>query len=117
MIWHMLNPDITDAEVVGASSSVPIKINDHRTWEQFANRGSGNVVAVGGRRFTMPSLESWHDGIHVLLGTGQYYDATEKFGQGRDVPGIPKDGKTATAGQMGNPAWAAFDPVFFLHHW
>ncbi|KXT08107.1 hypothetical protein AC579_9209 [Pseudocercospora musae] len=111
MIWQMLNPDITDQDITGRAAGTPVKVNDFRSWEQFANRGWKNQIQIDdGRTFTMPSLESWHDGIHVLLGTGQYYDPTKRFNQGSGSPGVRR------AGQMGDPAFAAFDPVFFFHH-
>lgn len=111
MLWQMLNPDITaDKDISDRPTGTPVKVNDAKTWNQFANNSS-NKVTVGNRVFAMPSLESWHDGIHVMLGTGQFHDPTRKFsgrGVGSDEP--------RRGGQMGNASIAAFDPIFFLHH-
>ncbi|KAI0667738.1 tyrosinase [Trametes maxima] len=53
-----------------------------RTWPEFSNHTAGNG---GGAN----SLESIHDGIHVMVGRG---------------------------GHMGSPEVAGFDPIFFMHH-
>lgn len=47
----------------------------------------------GEKFYESRSLESWHDTIHGLISSGNGY-----------------------SGQMGNPAIAAFDPIFWMHH-
>jgi tyrosinase len=46
-----------------------------------------------------PSLESIHDSIHVWVG------------------GPMPARRPAPAGHMSDVPYAAFDPVFWLHHW
>lgn len=48
---------------------------------------------------TYPSLEDIHDNIHVLVG------------------GPSPSDQSAPAGNMSIVPYAAFDPVFWLHHW
>ncbi|CAG8980482.1 hypothetical protein HYALB_00013118, partial [Hymenoscyphus albidus] len=76
--------------------------NELRTWSSFSTHNvidprTDKPIIQGGdvvyQNDTAVSLESWHDNIHGLVGTGQNF-----------------------AGHMGNPAIAAFDPIFWLHH-
>jgi tyrosinase len=48
---------------------------------------------------TYPSLEDIHDNLHVLCG------------------GPSPSQRRAPAGNMSEIPYAAFDPVFWLHHW
>ncbi|KZV72071.1 Di-copper centre-containing protein [Peniophora sp. CONT] len=62
-----------------------------KTWADFSNTGLG-----GDRASTANSLEAIHDGIH------------------NDCGGGTPDGRIG--GHMSDPAIAAFDPIFWLHH-
>ncbi|KAI9804942.1 MAG: hypothetical protein M1833_006245 [Piccolia ochrophora] len=61
---------------------------DKRTYNEFSNtgwrRGSGNPTS---------SVESWHDNLHGLVGSGQ-----------------------GGSGHMALQPVAAFDPIFWMHH-
>ena len=78
----MLSPDAKKQSL--DSDRVEILINEERSWESFAN-DEIESEAIRGHDFATVSLESWHDGLHVLVGTGQ-----DQY-----------------RGQMGNPAFAA----------
>jgi hypothetical protein len=65
-------------------------VNRVRPWNAFAT----TRVAPQNRQFATESLEQWHNEIHVMVGQGRW-DYT---------------------GHMGNPALAAFDPIFWMHH-
>ncbi|KAH8657404.1 common central domain of tyrosinase-domain-containing protein [Tricladium varicosporioides] len=77
--------------------------NALRTWNSFAAHDvydpdtAEPVIGDDGEPLyqadTAVSLESWHDQIHGLIGTGQGY-----------------------AGHMGVPTIAGFDPIFWFHH-
>ena len=94
MLWQMLLPDQKAKSLDKAD--VSILINEERPWESFANNSVKVLNPKDGRQtegvwidrhpYATVSLESFHDGIHVLLGTsrGNYQE-----------------------GQMGNPALAA----------
>ncbi|KAK4958258.1 hypothetical protein LTR10_004684 [Elasticomyces elasticus] len=83
-IWHLLNPaEIGLNQMTGRS----VKINQAKPWTVFASH------AATSDEFAAQSLESWHDNIHNLVGSGK--------------------GK---AGAMSDPSVAAFEPVFWLHH-
>ncbi|KAF4626854.1 hypothetical protein G7Y89_g11303 [Cudoniella acicularis] len=77
--------------------------NELRSWASFA---SHNIIdsatglpikdpdgELAYQDDTSVSLESWHDNIHLLVGTGNHW-----------------------VGHMGNPIIAGFDPIFWLHH-
>ncbi|OCL06437.1 hypothetical protein AOQ84DRAFT_355469 [Glonium stellatum] len=81
----MLNPD-EKAKSVGRS--MEILINEERSWESFANHSVGKRD-IRGHTYSTVFLESFHDDIHLMLGTGNTY-----------------------AGHTGNPRCAAFDPMF-----
>lgn len=84
-LWQLLNPDETDGGE---------KTNDLRSWDIFAkHHWDDDVDDEEKDKLTKQSLESWHDNIHGLIGTGR---------------GAP--------GHMGDPNVAAFDPVFWMHH-
>lgn len=104
MMWQMLNPDLTAGDLGDKSSFKAAKINDYRNWEAFANRDMANQVIIQGKRFVSPSIESWHDGIHVLMGTGSWYDGGMPVFQGK---GVDEENTSSMAGQMGNPNFAA----------
>lgn len=83
-LWHLLNP----AEVgIDEATGQEIKINDLRAWDVFAKHHPDNGA------LSRQSLESWHDNIHNLVGTGVRH-----------------------SGHMSDPSVAAFDPVFWMHH-
>ena len=52
-------------------------------------------------RYIDHTVEGFHDNIHVFLGQG-------KLGLGKKEKG---------SGHIGEPNYAAFDPLFWLHHW
>lgn len=88
MVWQMLNPDEKGQSL--DKDKITVLVNEERSWESFAN---DRVISseIRGHNYSTVSLESFHDGIHVLLGTGR--DPTGKT-----------NGYT---GHMGNPAFAA----------
>ncbi|KAI9845231.1 MAG: hypothetical protein M1837_004986 [Sclerophora amabilis] len=61
--------------------------NNLRSWHSFASHRLNP-----GSYDSSISLETWHDDIHDLLGTGR------------------------SPGHMADPAIASFDPIFWLHH-
>ena len=93
--WKMISSTAVD-EVTGAAIG---KINQIRPWSYFANHsaeysmGGAQKFTVNGQQWDTVSLESFHDGIHTLVGTG-----------------------AGKSGQMGSPSVAAFEPLFWLHH-
>ncbi|KAF2116017.1 common central domain of tyrosinase-domain-containing protein [Lophiotrema nucula] len=72
-------------------------VNKTRPWNSFVN-DSINSVSIQGRRFATQSFEGWHDDIHVMVGQGRSKD------------------RARFVGQMGDPAYAAFDPILWMHH-
>ena len=44
--------------------------NHARSWDKFANHLINKVDGKDGREENFVSLESWHDDIHVLVGSG-----------------------------------------------
>ena len=63
-VWHMLNPDIEGSD--NSTRENDKNRNEVRTWESFSNHTKANWDAV-------VSIESWHDDIHVLVGSGGGY--------------------------------------------
>jgi hypothetical protein len=90
MVWQMLNPDEKAKSL--DSSKIEILINEERSWESFANDRVG-VDSIRGHTYSTVSLESFHDGIHVLLGTGQGH--------------LDPQMKAGYTGHMGDPRFAA----------
>lgn len=109
-LWKMLNYDETQLDSQGRQ----VFINRDRPWSYFANH---NAVHGSGRRveeqslFKGVSLESWHDAIHNMIGQGQLLDQ-------QGTPIVPEGRKRlfTYVGQMANPAVAAFEPMFWMHH-
>ena len=95
MVWQMLNPDEKGESL--DKDKITVLVNQERSWDSFAN---DRVLSseIRGHNYSTVSLESFHDGIHVLLGTGR--DPTGKSLLGSQ----PTNGYT---GHMGNPAFAA----------
>lgn len=81
-IWQLLTPG-PDPKL--QESGVQVNINAVRTWEVFSNHSSSAQVNVNGNLYSSPSIESFHDRIHGLIGSGT----------------------GGHAGQMGYPPWAA----------
>ena len=104
MMWQMLNPDLTAGDLGDKSTIKTEKINDYRNWEAFANRDENNQVTIKGKTFYSPSIESWHDGIHVLMGTGSWYNGGmpvfDPIASGVKNP-------SSRRGHMGQPRFAA----------
>lgn len=88
-VWQMLNPE-EELDVSGTGAK--IKVNEWRPWNYFANHTRVPEDTAWKIR-AIRSIESWHDNIHNLIGTGKNY-----------------------TGHMGDPSIAAFDPLFWLHH-
>ena len=63
-LWQMLHPDL---EVDQNDAS--FHINEVKDWTKFANRNERFFVK-GTKTYANVSLESWHDSIHGLIGTG-----------------------------------------------
>jgi len=66
----MLNPDYTVAPIRFSSSAPKVAINEVRDWTAFANHSGRNQTTIKGRTYPTVSVESFHDGIHNLIGTG-----------------------------------------------
>lgn len=108
--WKLLSPD----EVVLTSMNEKIFINRVRPWSFFANHNDTHNADMGVKDqilFKGVSLESWHDGIHTMIGQGRLVDQ-----QGKSVVPKAKESLFAYAGQMASPAVAAFEPMFWMHH-
>lgn len=87
---QMLNPDhfVTEKGRQSDPNAAKIAINEARDWRAFANHQQfKEETKIDGKTYPTVSVESWHDGIHVLLGGGQ------------DV-----------AGHLGDPRVAAVSP-------
>ena len=95
LVWQMLNPD--EKQKALKNEKIEILINKERSWRSFAN-DSYPADEIEGYSFATVSLESFHDGIHVLLGTGINFEDDDL------LPEIPRSGFT---GHMGNPRFAA----------
>ena len=91
----MLNPDQIEKALY--HPTVEIKINEERSWTSFAN-DSVLRYRSGGYSFATVSCESFHDGIHVLIGTGQ-----DKKGKSL----LPEELQTISTGHMGDANYAA----------
>jgi hypothetical protein len=99
MIWQMLNPDHVGERIDKVTEDVGVLINEVRSWESFANDEVDEEV-IGGHAYSTVSLESFHDDIHVLLGTSTIAEEKFRDSEGRDL-----------AGHMGNPMFAAVSIV------
>ncbi|KAI9706216.1 MAG: hypothetical protein M1820_004977 [Bogoriella megaspora] len=105
---QMLNPDYTVGSVGAISRAPKVAINEVRNWAAFANHSGGGQTKVDGRTYPTVSVESFHDGIHNLLGTG---------GSAWDNDQLNRRKISRNAvGHMGNPTVASYDPIFWLHH-
>jgi Common central domain of tyrosinase len=90
---HHLQSDI--------GSSLYRVLTSAQNWAMFSNDVLDNeekneARARKVRAIIDQSLEGFHDDIHVLLGQGELQNGS---------------------GQIGDPRYAAFDPIFWLHHW
>ena len=92
----MLNPDEKQKARGSGNEKIEILINKERSWHSFANDRATEDV-INGNSFATVSLESFHNGIHVLLGTG------------RNLKGdlVPEISRSGFQGHMGNPKFAA----------
>lgn len=91
LVIQMLNPDHTVAPLNSRRDEPKVAINEVRSWGAFANHSGGWQTTFNGRVFPSVSVESFHDGIHGLIGTG--------------------DG---SSGHMGNPQVAAVSLLIIL---
>ena len=72
----MLNPDHKAAPLGSGPGAQQIAVNEVRDWSSFANHNHRNrrtgkdETLIRGQRFPTVSVESFHDGIHGLIGTG-----------------------------------------------
>ena len=90
-----LNPDQTQEAT--RDHTVTISINEERSWESFANDRVA-VFETKGYTFATVSCESFHDGIHLLIGTGKDH---------KDQSLLPEELRSSSTGHMGNPNYAA----------
>jgi hypothetical protein len=93
LLIQMLNPDHTVAPLNSRPGAPTVAINEVRNWAAFANHSGGWQTTFNGRVFPSVSVESFHDGIHNLIGTG----------------GV----RAGRAGHMGNPQVAAVSTYFW----
>ena len=109
----MLNPD--QKEKAKGNPNLQIFVNEKRSWSSFAN-DHYQTDSIEGYSYATVSLESFHDGIHVLLGTGTKVDWDPRSGkilferQGH----LPKELRSNFQGHMGDPRFAAVS--FLVHH-
>jgi len=87
------NPNIADAidQIKGHAAGLQLGVRnifDVTQWLDFSNHRTATGTTNNGIS-SHTSIENLHDSLHGLIGG---------------------------AGHMGNPDYAAFDPVFFLHH-
>ncbi|OBR08255.1 Tyrosinase [Colletotrichum higginsianum IMI 349063] len=84
--------------VSGLSSQAPQSIwhvmFDRQTWTQMSNNWDPRTRDPASAVYNANSLEGFHDDIHTQIATG------------------PR----GSSGHMGSPAFAGFDPSFWLHH-
>jgi hypothetical protein len=84
-VRQMPNPE---EELDVSETGARIKVNEWRPWNYFANHSRVRGGAAW-KVQAIRSIESWHDNIHNLIGTGKNF-----------------------TGHMGDPSVAAFDPLF-----
>jgi tyrosinase len=85
-------------------SSMYKVLTAHQKWAVFSNDVYDEDEAQNskdGKSYIDHTLEGFHDNVHVFLGQG-------KLGTGQKEKG---------SGHIGDPNYAAFDPLFWLHHW
>lgn len=96
-MWTHLQSDI--------GSNLFKVLTGHSKWITFSNNVFDNEeeekAAAANRGYIHATLEGFHDNVHVFLGQGT-------LGTNRDKKG---------SGHIGHPSYAAFDPIFWLHHW
>ena len=92
----MLNPDQTQTSEKGGRS-LEIKINEERSWNSFAN-DQVQTYETRGFSFATVSCESFHNGIHLLIGTGQKPNMESL---------LPEELQSSSTGHMGSPYFAA----------
>ena len=68
-LWQMLHPEAEAVDAETRKIEPGVQINDERSWDTFANH---NIRSHQGstKEYATVSLESFHDGIHGLIGTG-----------------------------------------------
>ena len=98
----MLNPD--EKQKARNNEKVEVLINKERSWESFAN-DRVHEYAIKENVFATVSLESFHNGIHILLGTGMNL-------KGQSL--LPRQLQSAFNGHMGDPRFAAVS-ILVLH--
>ena len=86
----MLNPD--QKQKAWKDGKIEISINEQRSWASFAN-STAPPEEIENHTYATVSCESFHDGIHGMIGTGRGY-----------------------LGHMGNPSFAAVSILQICHH-
>ncbi|KAM3080283.1 hypothetical protein ACMFMF_003694 [Clarireedia jacksonii] len=66
----MLNSDHTAAPFSSGSRAPKVFVNEVRSCSAFANHSGRGKTTIEGKTYPTVSVESFHDGIHNLLGTG-----------------------------------------------
>ena len=114
-LWKLLSsyewkePHMRDAKPYEKGWGNEAHKNKTRSWDAFANHYiNQNPQAY---QESAISLESWHDDVHVLVGTGRYN-------------GHMGDPSIAAVRKSRSSTWdyevadsCQFDPIFWLHHW
>ncbi|KAM3075822.1 hypothetical protein ACMFMG_007948 [Clarireedia jacksonii] len=67
---QMLNSDHTAAPFSSGSRAPKVFVNEVRSCSAFANHSGRGKTTIEGKTYPTVSVESFHDGIHNLLGTG-----------------------------------------------
>jgi len=99
MIWQMLNPDFKVEPFGDPAGGIAVAINELRSWPSFANANTRGRDTIDGLTYATVSIESFHNGIHNLLGTGAR--------GGGDPLAIKRPEDTGFAGHMGDTSYAA----------
>ena len=77
-LWKLLStyqwkkPETRDPKRYEKNWDDKTHMNQARSWESFATHYINGDPNNGWQTDTAISLESWHDGIHGLVGTGRY---------------------------------------------
>lgn len=104
LLLQMLNPDSVSPKFSG-SRAPKVIINEVRSWSSFANH-SGSPETFNGAVYPTVSVESFHDGIHTLLGIATWGDDLGNDLVNRQKLSLTKEG------HMGNPRVAAVSACF-----
>ena len=139
MLWQMLHPDLVrhagnpdgtkDQGTVkdkstkeghyhgGNKADTTPKSAALGAWSAFSTHNvEGIDDGTSGVFYPTVSLEHWHDLVHEFVGQGENAEGARDMKDFVDATGKAKDDEYASMGQMGDPKYAGFEPIFWLHH-